>query len=137
MLAGAWLVALLVAGMGGENLVPQKPPEAIVWLAGRTILLRAALAFSAGAVEEIFFRGLLQPRAGLLFATVLFASAHLSYGQPFLLVGVTLLSVLYGLLVKWRQSLWAAMASHTLFDLVQLLVVVPALLNDFRGFWSP
>jgi len=137
VLAGAYLVALALAALGGENLVPQKPPEAVVWLASRSVLLRAALAVSAGTIEELFFRGLLQPRVGLLLSTALFASAHLSYGQPFLLVGVTLLSLLYGLLVKWRQSLWAAMAAHTLFDLVQLLVVVPTLLNDFRGFWSP
>lgn len=137
VLAGASLVAVLLAALGGEAMLPQKPPEAVVWLAGRTVLLRAALALSAGTVEELFFRGLLQPRAGLLLSTALFASAHLSYGQPFLLVGVTLLSLLYGLLVRWRQSLWAAIAAHTLFDMIQLLVVVPTLLRDFRGFWAP
>ena len=90
---------------------------------------------SAGVVEELFFRGLLQPRVGLVFATVLFACAHLSYDQPFLLVGVSLLSVAYGLLVRWRQSLWAAMVAHFVFDAIQLLVVIPLVLE--RGGLVP
>jgi membrane protease YdiL (CAAX protease family) len=136
VLAAAWAVAMGVAALGGDGLLPKRPPEAVVWLAGQSLLLRAGLALSAGVVEEIFFRGLLQPRIGLLASTGLFALAHLSYGQPFMLVGVTLLSLLYGLLVRWRQSVWAAIAAHTLFDLVQLLVVIPSVLEDFGGFWS-
>ncbi len=46
-----------------------------------------------------------------------------------MLVGITLLSLLFALLVRWRQSIWAAVAAHTLFDAVQLLVVVPTALD--------
>src|SRR4029079_2741654 len=86
---------------------------------------RAAVALSAGVIEEIFFRGFLQPRGGILFSTGLFAFAHLGYGQPFMLVGVTLLSLLYGELLRRRGNVWAPIAAHAVFDLVQLLVVVP------------
>ena len=134
---GAWFavicglvgVALVASGLGGEDLLPKSPPAAIPWLAAQPVVLRLALAFSAGTVEELFFRGLLQPRAGIVFSTALFALAHLSYGQPFLLVGVTALSVLYALLVRWRQSLWAAMTAHFLFDAIQMLVVIPSVLR--------
>jgi membrane protease YdiL (CAAX protease family) len=134
VLVAAWLVAMLVAALGGDALLPKGPPEAVTWLAAQSLLLRTALALSAGVVEEIFFRGLLQPRVGLTVSTVLFALAHLSYGQPFMLVGVGLLSVLYGLLVQWRQSVWAAIAAHAVFDLVQLLIVVPTVLRELGGF---
>lgn len=138
VVAGLVLVALSVAALGGEELLPKEPPPAIEWIAGQPFLLRAALALSAGVVEEIFFRGLLQPRVGLLFSTALFALAHLSYDQPFVLVGVTALSVLYGLLVRWRQSLWAAITAHALFDAIQLLVVIPTVLEQFyAGAPSP
>jgi len=141
---GAWLVvivaaalaALLVSALGGEKLLPEKPPGAVAWIAGQSVALRAGLALSAGVVEEVFFRGVLQPRTGILFSTVLFALAHLSYGEPFLLVGVTLLSLIYGLLVRWRQSLWAAITAHAVFDLVQLLIVVPSVLHEFGGFFA-
>jgi len=129
VLLAVLLVALAVAALGGGELLPTRPPPAIPWLASQPVLLRLALAASAGVVEELFFRGLLQPRAGLVFATALFACAHLSYDQPFLLVGVTLLSIVYGLLVRWRQSLWAAVVAHFVFDAIQLLVVIPLVLE--------
>lgn len=129
------VAALLVAG-GGEELVPKRPPAAIGWIAGLPLAVRIAVALSAGVVEELFFRGLLQPRLGLGVSTALFAAAHLGYGQPFLLVGITVLSVVYGLLVRWRQSVLAAIAAHATFDLVQLVVVVPAIFRNFRGFFG-
>ncbi len=124
-------VALAAAALGGERWIPSRPPAAIPWMAGLPIALRAALALSAGVVEEVFFRGLLQPRIGLLASTALFAVAHLSYDQPFMLVGVTLLSLVYGLVARWRQNIWAPIAAHFLFDAVQLLVVIPAVLRQF------
>jgi len=136
VIAAAWIAALVVAALGGEKLLPERPPGAVAWIAGQSVVLRAGLAFSAGTVEEIFFRGVLQPRTGIVFSTLLFSLAHLSYGEPFLLVGVTVLSLIYGLLVRWRQSVWAAIAAHTVFDLVQLLIVVPAVLREFGGFFA-
>ncbi len=46
-----------------------------------------------------------------------------------MLVGITLLSLLYGLMVKWRQNIWPAIAAHALFDAVQLLVMIPVALR--------
>lgn len=129
VLCGVVLFALVLAAVSGEELLPQAPPAVIPWLAGRPVLLRLAIAASAGLVEETFFRGFLQPRIGIALSTLFFAMAHLSYDQPIMLVGVTLLSLLYAALVRWRQSVWAAMAAHTLFDAVQLLIVIPSVLE--------
>lgn len=133
VLATVVLVALGLAAVGGGDLLPKEPPAAIPWLAGQPLALRLGLALSAGVVEELFFRGLLQPRVGLAASTAMFALAHLAYDQPFLLIGVTLLSVLYGLLVRWRQNLWAAITAHFLFDAIQLAIVIPAVLKQFHG----
>ncbi len=97
----------------------------VMWMAGLPVVVRVAVSLSAGFFEETFFRGLLQPRVGILLSTAFFALAHLSYDQPFMLVGVTLLSVLFSWLLVWRQSIWAAIAAHSTFDLIQLLVVIP------------
>jgi membrane protease YdiL (CAAX protease family) len=126
---GVLLVLLLLAGLvsllGGREALPQQPPAMVLWIGALPLWARAAVAISAGVVEEIFFRGFLQPRVGVLASTVLFALAHLGYGQPFMLVGVTLLSLLYAELRRRRGSVWAPVAAHAIFDLVQLLVVVP------------
>ena len=67
-------------------------------VAALPLSVRFAVSLSAGVVEELFFRGFLQPRIGILGSTALFACAHLGYGQPFMLFGITLLSLFYGLL---------------------------------------
>jgi membrane protease YdiL (CAAX protease family) len=138
---GAWVAVLLVLmaiGMllwflGGEDAVPKQPPALVPFIAALPVAVRVLVSLSAGAVEELFFRGFLQPRIGILLSTSFFALAHLSYGEPFMLIGITLLSLIYAFLVRWRQNVWPAMAAHALFDGVQLLVVVPAALRLIQG----
>jgi len=125
VLAGIMAIGLLLYALGAEGAVPKEPPALIPFIAGLPIWVKILIRLSAGVVEERFFRGFLQPRMGLLLSTALFALAHFSYGQPFMLIGITLLSLIYGLLVRWRQNIWPAIAAHTLFDAVQLLVIVP------------
>ena len=127
---GALLALVVVlAALGLEGLIPSTPPAAIPWIAGLPVALRVLVSLSAGVVEEAFFRGLLQPRAGVFFSSLCFVLAHLSYQQPFLLVGVTILSLSYAGLVVWRRSVWAAATAHFVFDTVQLLVLIPAALG--------
>ena len=133
VLAGIIAIALLLVALGAEEALPKAPPALVPWIAGLPIGVRLMISLSAGVVEEWFFRGFLQPRIGIALSTVFFVLAHFSYGQPFMLVGITILSLLYGLLVKWRQNIWPAIAAHTLFDAVQLLVVIPSSLRMLEG----
>lgn len=138
---GAWLaviaaavtLAVVMALLGGEEMLPREPPEVIPWIAGLPLAVRVLLSLSAGVVEELFFRGFLQPRVGVLASSACFVLAHLSYQQPFMLAGVAVLSLIYAGLVKWRQSIWAAVVAHFLFDAVQLLVVIPSALEALPG----
>jgi membrane protease YdiL (CAAX protease family) len=133
----AWvlvLLALLATGLviyfvGGEKALPQEPPALVPWIAGLPIAVRLLVSLSAGVVEETFFRGFLQPRVGIGLSTGFFVLAHLSYGQPIMLVGITLLSLVYAFLTRWRQTIWPAITAHALFDAIQLLVVIPAALR--------
>ncbi|HTQ80254.1 MAG TPA: CPBP family intramembrane glutamic endopeptidase [Thermoanaerobaculia bacterium] len=125
----ALLLALLLYALGGEALAPKEPPEMILWIAALPIGVRFLAALSAGVVEETFFRGFLQPRIGIALSSACFVLGHLSYGQPFLLVGITVLSLIYAYLVRLRQTVWPAIAAHALFDGVQLLVVIPTTLK--------
>lgn len=139
LLAGAagWVMVILlmlavvgtVWALGGEDYLPKEPPELIPIVAGLPLLVRVAIGMTAGVVEELFFRGFLQPRVGITVSTALFVMAHLSYDQPFMLVGITALSILFALLVRWRRNILAAIAAHAAFDLIQLLIVVPQVLK--------
>lgn len=127
------LLAALIWALGGEEAVPKEAPALIPWIAALPIGVRLALSASAGFAEELFFRGFLQPRAGIAFSTVLFVLAHASYGQPLMLVGVTLLSLAFAGLVRWRQNIWAAVVAHAVFDVLQLTVVIPKALQFLEG----
>lgn len=134
---GGWLVVLavvlllgsLIWALGGEGLLGERPPPLVAWLAGLPVWVRLAVSLSAGLVEEAFFRGFLQPRVGVALSTGLFALAHAGYEQPLMLVGVTLLSLFFAQLVRWRRNIWPAVAAHALFNAIQLLIVVPLVLE--------
>ena len=127
----SWVVAIaamavavgIVTASGLSEVVETGPPKAVLLIAGLPWLARFALALSAGFFEELFFRGFLQPRVGIAFSTALFVLAHASYGQPLMLVGVTVLSLIFAWLARFRQSIWAAVAAHAGFDAIQLLIV--------------
>jgi membrane protease YdiL (CAAX protease family) len=118
-------IAAAILALGGESLLPERPPELVAFVVGQPVWVRVAAALSAGLGEESFFRGFLQPRIGIAASSLLFVLAHASYGEPFMLVGVTLLSIVYALLARWRRDVWAAVAAHAVFDGVQLLVLIP------------
>jgi len=126
-------VALLVRFLGFEESLPQAAPELVTFMASLPLLLRLALSLSAGVVEEVFFRGFLQKRIGIGMSTLFFVLAHLTYEAPLMLVGVTLLSLLFAGLTVMRGNVWPAVAAHTLFDAIQLLWVVPAAVRAQEG----
>ena len=129
VLVAAIVFAGIVVALGGEEALPKQPPALIPFLAALPWLLRLTISLSAGVVEELFFRGFLQPRIGIALSTLLFVFAHFSYGQPLMLVGIATLSLIYAVLVRWRQTIWPAIAAHALFDGVQLLVIIPVALR--------
>jgi len=144
VLSAAMVLAVVLLALGAGNWLEQESPPAIVWLAALPVGYRLLISLSAGVVEEIFFRGFLQKRIGLIASTMFFVAGHAGYGQPFMLFGITLLSLFYGLLVRWRGSVWAAVVAHFLFDAVQLLVFIPFALqlqetksteNFVASFW--
>jgi membrane protease YdiL (CAAX protease family) len=134
---GAWaavllvvvLIALALLALGAQDFLPKGPSPLIPFMAGLPFAVRSLLSLSAGVVEETFFRGFLQPRVGIFLSTLLFVLAHASYGQPFMLVTIALLSLAFAWIVRWRQNIWPAIAAHVLFDAVQLLILVPQILK--------
>jgi uncharacterized protein len=59
-----------------------------------------ALGLSAGISEELLFRGAVQPRLGLLLATILFAIGHLQYGLTVATLQIFVIGLVLGLVRK-------------------------------------
>ena len=87
---------------------------------------RLLLVLSAGIVEEAFFRSFLQARSGLVLSSVLFAMSHMSYGLPLMLVGVFAVSMVFGLVFRARHDVLPCMVAHSVFDAIQLFLILPA-----------
>lgn len=90
-----------------------------------TIRLRDMVMLSvvAGFGEEILFRGVLQPIAGIWLASALFAAVHVlrwdSDGVKMMLFYLPF-GLLLGGLYALTGNLWGSCVAHTLYDLIAL-----------------
>jgi membrane protease YdiL (CAAX protease family) len=123
-IAMALVIALVLQATGALPKSPQ-PSAMIAWMASLPLWKKALIVCSAMTVEEAFFRGWLQKRIGLLASTTLFALAHAGLGQPFLLIGVFLISLVIGFTFYRTKNLIPGIVAHGVFDAIQLFVVIP------------
>ncbi len=132
----AWAVTLVLTGLLAgawthvrELDVRAEIPPVVHWMATLPAWQKLVVVAVAMTVEEAFFRAFLQRRLGLWLSSVLFALSHFSYGQPFLVIGVFIVSLFFGWLFARTGSLVAPMVAHGWFNAVQLFVVLPAVVR--------
>jgi uncharacterized protein len=80
-----------------------------------------ALGLSAGISEELLFRGAVQPRLGLLPASVLFAVGHLQYSLTLATLQVFLIGLVLGL-VRKRTNTTLCILIHASYNTVGVLM---------------
>jgi len=131
---GGWIftiimAVLLAAILSATGMMPKpaQPPPMIAWMAALPLWKKIFVVVSAMTVEEAFFRGWLQKRVGLLASTALFALAHSGFGQPLLLIGVAVISLIIGFTFYRTKNLLPGIIAHGIFDGIQLFVVIPVL----------
>ncbi len=131
---GGWIVTLMLALavaliLAGAGVIPKNPQPSpmIGWMAALPLWKKGTIVFSAMTVEEAFFRGWLQKRVGLIISTLLFSLAHSGLGQPLLLIGVAIISLIIGFTFYRTRNLIPGVIAHGIFDSVQLFVIIPAI----------
>lgn len=128
---GGWIFTLLVAVaiaalLSAAGLIDNpKPSPVIGFMATMPVWKKAILVLSAMTVEEAFFRAWLQKRIGLIASTTLFALAHFTLGQPLLLIGVAVISLVIGFTFYRTKNVLPGVVAHGVFDAVQLFVIIP------------
>jgi membrane protease YdiL (CAAX protease family) len=127
-ICAAAVVALILQATGAMK-EPPAPPAAIPWMAALAWWKKALIVLSAMTVEEFFFRSFLQKRVGLIASTVLFALAHAGYGNPMMLVGVTVVSIVIGIAFWRTKNVVPGIIAHGVFDAIQLFIIVPIALR--------
>ncbi len=111
----AWM-SLTRGAPAPSSLLPGNGVERLGW---------AAVALSAGFCEEVVYRGYLQSQlawftrregAGILLQALLFGIAHGEQGGAAALRSVVY-GVLFGVVARWRRSLWPGIVCHVAIDL--------------------
>ena len=129
---GGWMLTLLMAmcvalalrATGVLEEAPE-PPAMIGWMAALPIWKKALIVLSAMTVEEFFFRSFLQKRVGVVASTILFALAHFTYGNPLMLIGVSVISLVIAITFYRTKNVVPGIIAHGVFDAIQLFVIVP------------
>ncbi len=129
---GGWVVTIVIAIavaliLTAAGIIPKnlQPSPMIGWMAALPLWKKATIVLSAMTIEEAFFRGWLQKRIGLIASTLLFALAHSGLGQPLLLIGVFIISLIIGFTFYRTKNLIPGVIAHGIFDAVQLFVIIP------------
>ncbi len=74
-----------------------------------------------GPCEELFWRGLVQARAGFTVALALYAAVHLWERKAVLVLAAAAGGAFWGGLFAWRGSLVAPIVSHAVWDLAVIV----------------
>jgi membrane protease YdiL (CAAX protease family) len=129
---GGWIFTLVTAGivalaLRSVGLIPDnpEPPAMIGWMAALPLWKKGLIVLSAMTVEEFFFRSFLQKRIGLIASTILFALAHFTYGNPLMLIGITIISLVISATYYRTKNVVPGIIAHGVFDAIQLFVIVP------------
>lgn len=84
------------------------------------------LALASGLAEEMLFRGALQPRVGLVVASLIFGCVHFVPRRVFLpwTFFAVLVGGLFGWLFLWTGNLVAPVVAHILINAINLPLLV-------------
>lgn len=93
-------------------------------LAGAPGIFLLFTVFVAPFNEEVFFRGFLVPRIGIVFSGIIFAVLHAGYGSWTEFAGALIFGLLAGYFFKRTKSLYTTMLAHLLVNLVTVLLFV-------------
>ncbi|MEM0372307.1 MAG: CPBP family intramembrane glutamic endopeptidase [archaeon] len=125
--AGAMLVISAAIGaffysLGMESDVA-KVPETIKSAGAFQIL---AVVVMGSIVEEIFFRGYLQRKTNIIFASFIFAYFHIIYGSIAEMIGAFFLGAVLGVAYSRSKNLIVPSTAHLAYNLVLVMLIFSA-----------
>lgn len=106
-------------GLNDTILVREKVLElkAIPWIIAYILVIRISS-------EEVFFRGFLVPKMGVLGSSVVFALAHSFYGSIGEIIGAFALGLLLSVYFKHSKTILPNIFAHCMYDLVVFSLIV-------------
>ncbi|MBI5636069.1 CPBP family intramembrane metalloprotease [Candidatus Micrarchaeota archaeon] len=106
----AVMIALSLVGIADTN----KVAEVIQGLDAYTLVLIVVLTPVA---EETLFRGFLQKKIGVVFASIVFGALHFGFGSLAEVAGAFAISLVFGYYVRKNKRLIPSIIAHAMFNL--------------------
>ena len=115
-------ISILMAFLGFNDL--GKVGEVILKLREASPLLLIYLLVVRVVAEEVFFRGFLLKRIGLVLSTALFGIAHISYGSITEIVGALILGGLLAKAYERNGNLLPNIFAHLFYNLIFVSIIL-------------
>jgi len=88
------------------------------------------MSIASGFCEEIFFRGLLQPKLGIIIASIAFGLLHLpGLKYWFYAVWAAVSGAILGLLFIYSGSLWVPITAHAVNNIAGMMLLKKIKIN--------
>ena len=111
----AQTIMILVSGYMGHEILTENPVAEQI---SSSLLLVVTLPVLAGVSEEIFFRGVLQPRFGIMAQAVIFGLAHTAYLVPQQVILPMIMAVVWGWTYRVTGDLRIVITAHVAYDFI-------------------
>jgi membrane protease YdiL (CAAX protease family) len=100
-------------------------PEKVSMIVSGLPLYILIFSFTIGPIaEEIFFRGFLLSRVGIILSSLLFALAHYSYGSYTEFLAAFTAGFVFAVLYKKSKSIIPSIFAHAAFNFINVIMVV-------------
>lgn len=112
-----WLqLVAVVVGFNDQQKVMEKVNDL-------PLLVLALAVFLAPITEELFFRAMLVPRAGIILSSLLFGLLHFSYGSVVEIVGVFTIGMLLAAIFRISKSIVPCIAIHLIYNFLSIAMM--------------
>jgi len=88
------------------------------------IFVLAFAVFGAPITEELFFRGFLAGRFGVVISSLLFGFMHLAYGSTVEVIGAFLIGIVLALTFRLSKSITPCILAHMGYNTLAIIVMV-------------
>jgi len=102
----------------------QLPTNVQTVLAGTPLYFLVFTFLVAPINEEIFFRGFLVPRLGIIASAIIFAVLHLSYLSVSEFSAALVFGLLAGYVFKKKNSLYPSIAAHMIVNAITITSII-------------
>jgi membrane protease YdiL (CAAX protease family) len=92
-------------------------------ISGLPLYLLVLAVIFAPIIEELLFRAVLVPRAGVVLSALVFGLLHFGYGSIVEVVGVVLVGLILGLVFRSSKSITPCILIHLIYNVVSITVM--------------